>query len=369
MVRNVILHIGMHKTGTTSLQNSLQDYDDGDIFYAPLGDPNHSEALFTAFSSDPSDYHIWRDRGYSPAQIEEQRTLYLSKLNTALLRANRSTVVFSGEDAGVLDAEGKKQLIDYLQSNGRSVRVICYVRDPRSFAASFFQQALKGGLAEVPKINPNYRLRLETLKHLLPESQLTVRRFDRESLIGGNIISDFAALTGLQTELLVDLKDNSSLPFSAMKMLFIFNRGAMLSSGDDTLYRARIMFIGALRTAFADQSGPPLSLFDDCAIYAGCAYLAKHFGIAFEDEAASRGESGDVESAEQKLLDIEDWEVEVLNQALGELGLTGDFPTVGDKLNRLFLHYVYRSHESLAPRETADTGLDEEPDTSALSGE
>ncbi len=49
MVCRVILHLGSHKTGSTSIQSALKRFDNGKIAYANLGNANHSAPLFTAF--------------------------------------------------------------------------------------------------------------------------------------------------------------------------------------------------------------------------------------------------------------------------------------------------------------------------------
>jgi hypothetical protein len=51
-VKKIIwLHIGMHKTGSSSIQQSLADYSDGTLRCARLGAPNHSKAMKLLFSS------------------------------------------------------------------------------------------------------------------------------------------------------------------------------------------------------------------------------------------------------------------------------------------------------------------------------
>ena len=44
-MQEVILHIGVHKTGTSSIQNALHRFDDGGTFYAQLGNNNHSAVM------------------------------------------------------------------------------------------------------------------------------------------------------------------------------------------------------------------------------------------------------------------------------------------------------------------------------------
>ena len=49
-----ILHAGMHKTGSTSIQLTFNELDDDSFYYARiLNAPNHSRHIQTAFSDNP----------------------------------------------------------------------------------------------------------------------------------------------------------------------------------------------------------------------------------------------------------------------------------------------------------------------------
>ena len=53
-MKRCIIHIGMHKTGSTSIQRSLQGYRDDRFQYARLGKTaNHSLAMYSLFAADP----------------------------------------------------------------------------------------------------------------------------------------------------------------------------------------------------------------------------------------------------------------------------------------------------------------------------
>ncbi|MEM0978577.1 MAG: hypothetical protein AAGJ34_13665 [Pseudomonadota bacterium] len=50
-MKSVILHIGLHKTGTTAIQHAFSGYDDGTTVYGRFGDPNHGSAIITALTN------------------------------------------------------------------------------------------------------------------------------------------------------------------------------------------------------------------------------------------------------------------------------------------------------------------------------
>jgi len=66
-MKSAVVHGGLHKTGTTSIQSSLDHYNDGNAAYANLGHSNHSLFLKTLFHpTNPFD--CWQNRDLSPAK-------------------------------------------------------------------------------------------------------------------------------------------------------------------------------------------------------------------------------------------------------------------------------------------------------------
>jgi len=70
-MKEVILHIGQHKTGSTSIQFNLQDFDDGKSRYAQLGHPNHSVPLFTFYSHQRYRYYINYNVGRTKPEVDK----------------------------------------------------------------------------------------------------------------------------------------------------------------------------------------------------------------------------------------------------------------------------------------------------------
>lgn len=68
---NITLHIGMHKTGSSSIQLALAGFDDGNTTCPDLGYENHSIPFYTAYSENHQKYHIWKRAGLDTAAIEE----------------------------------------------------------------------------------------------------------------------------------------------------------------------------------------------------------------------------------------------------------------------------------------------------------
>ena len=103
----VFMHIGMNKAGSSSIQASLKDYDDGHVRYARLGPRNHSAPIVAMFSQNPQDSKLLRRGRITPAAGERaladelalgRSTLVISDTVALLrpVRATRSVRVVSG---------------------------------------------------------------------------------------------------------------------------------------------------------------------------------------------------------------------------------------------------------------------------------
>jgi hypothetical protein len=151
MVRRVKLHVGFHKTGTTSFQgtcfrnrellNSRQvDYP---IFsnYAHNHLANHSIPIYSLFSSEPENYHINKRFGLNAQKVNEG---YHSELERAL-SSSFETMILSGEDISILRENELRGFKDFLAARCEQIEVIALIRAPYSFAVSSMQQQIKGG--------------------------------------------------------------------------------------------------------------------------------------------------------------------------------------------------------------------------------
>ena len=155
MVSEVILHIGMHKTGSTSTQTALSGYDDGRAFYARFAESNHSSAIRGTFSTRPETYHQWQKLGLDSEEIQRRCKQYREQLAAELSRADRHMLIISGEGIGLLDDAGKQELLEFLRQYVSRVIVVCYVRAPLGFAASYLQQNIKVGRRHATEYCPN----------------------------------------------------------------------------------------------------------------------------------------------------------------------------------------------------------------------
>lgn len=358
MVKRAIIHIGMHKTGSSSIQASLRHYDDGSTFYANLSVDNHSIPIYTAFSSDYKNYHILTKNGLSEQKKRQLREYYRAELVKNLSRSDRDTVVVSGEDIGMLDPGSKVEFVELVKRQVPDIHIICYVRDPVSFAASSFQQRVKSGLKSIPNdLSAQYRARLETFTKLVGMENVIVKRFATETLVGESVVQDFCELAGLDYSQLQEVRANVGLTLPALKLVLLFNRTNPCHFGDNVVTEARNRLIRQLTELYSHAESIESSPFSALADFSDERYLEETFGITFERGTYS--EQRQPADIMEWLCDVSDINVEPLDTAIENEGLGGSFKTIEEKLNRLYYHYVHLeskklNHRRLLKRQDAD---------------
>ncbi|WP_189434610.1 MULTISPECIES: sulfotransferase domain-containing protein [unclassified Mesorhizobium] len=181
----IILHIGVHKTGTSALQsflhrNSALLADRGVIYKPTIPDwPNHNPLAMA----------------FMPGSIDHGPT----RLAMTLAEAENKTVLISSEMLCEPEVD-----FDLLLSclKGHDVRVIAYVRHPSDIVVSAFNEVVRHHdrhwtrpLNEEPfAYDPS---QLDLLRPWLKIPNITLAPYDRSQWVGGSIFSDFLAMIGV----------------------------------------------------------------------------------------------------------------------------------------------------------------------------
>ena len=331
-MQEVILHIGVHKTGTSSIQNALHKFDDGDTFYAQLGNNNHSIAMHTIFSSDYRNFHIWKLQGITDQEIDNLRNKFLETLKAQMSRQDRRRLVICAEAICILKEAEKEKLVEFFTSNGVALKIICYFRNPASLAASAFQERVKAGKNEtLLDPYPSFEKILEPFERLLHQNDILIKYFSRENMEGKCVVKDFCSALNIEIDKVVDL--NESMPTSALKLLFNFNNLPLPIDGDKRIYEARQKMIEALSYAYRHEEKIDSQYFLDTVEESQYAFLEKNFGITLKPDRASN----DLKSLEDFLLDQSDIDLSYLDNLLDKLSVNSSFfQSIESKMIMLF---------------------------------
>jgi hypothetical protein len=154
--KRCFLHLGLHKTASSSAQatftksqQTLRDYNiEFPIFkYSQPGSEtrnisNHSIPILSAFSDNPSEYHI--NKRWGVTDLDGTNASYLRQLREA---ANSGLdLLLSGEGISILSATGLRRFTSLLEELGFEIHAFALVRSPYSFACSSTQEVIRGGV-------------------------------------------------------------------------------------------------------------------------------------------------------------------------------------------------------------------------------
>lgn len=304
----LIVHIGMSKTGTTALQDSLFRARPAlrklRVLYpanpSPPGGINHKFLVADLLDHDRLPRHLRRD--LTPEQVAERQQAFRARLLEQVRARRWAGVVLSSESLfRSFNAAARGRLMALYAEIGAQPEVVAYLRRPSSHFVSGLQQHLKASsLVRGPKL-PHYRNVLERHQMMTGPGGVHVHLFDRKRLAGGDIVTDFASryLAGLgvvPADLPQSPQRNESLSAESVDLLRCY-RAAFHAGRQDQLTADSTALVATLAAIDAELSSPRPALRPGLAEMIDYAdtdplWLRDHFGLEFPDFDYARLERG-----------------------------------------------------------------------------
>jgi hypothetical protein len=235
MQANIYIHIGLHKTGSSSIQNTFFSNRDKllshGINYLSLS-LNHSGVLYSLYCVAPHQTRANRAAGIDTKEkAAKKNAATRAALRQALESNSSASIVISGEGLSRLPAEGLERLRLEFTPYAARFRIIVYVRDPYSTVNSMAQQRIRrrGQTYEQIIAAPPYPRysRIAQAIQVFGRENVDIRLFDAAHFVNGDLIADFLsaidASPDLRRELEVE-RTNVALSHEAAYLLHEINK-------------------------------------------------------------------------------------------------------------------------------------------------
>ena len=323
-MKQLILHIGLHKTGSTAIQTALKGYNKNKVRSIAFKEENHSIPMYTIFSEKRYNYHIWKKAGISNEDIDKKKIAYLNILMNEFKNQKAETLIISAEDLSVLGDYEVKKLSEFLTAQQITSRIICYVRDPLSWAVSASQEMTKNGNG-TPNLDNFFKSRIQKYIKYFGKENIKVFDYQKSTEIEKSIVSHFSR------ELSIDLKEphynvNESLnplQFSLIKNLNNINLKKMRHQTRREIVN-KIIKIASMPSAHSnkklDKQYFKNLIQDSCQ--KDCNWLNNKFGIKYTIDRNT--EKKDIDSYTKMILSDS---FEIIIDLFREIGLKYD-PTL-----------------------------------------
>lgn len=298
-----VLHIGLHKTGSTSIQKFLQQNRQlllvYNINYLVLN-KNNSNPLYSLYCQDPIRYGANKRLGIdTKKKVKRYNNTIKEIFINELTKNNSKQFIISGEDLSFLNYEGVKNLKNDITAYFDDIKIVVYVRNPISTIRSKISHFIANEGWSIDKrisVANKYPDKLVYYKNpllryfeIFGKNNVIVKPFDKKYLYKGDVVKDFALSVNISEEIIDhdNLKnENYSFSENALKIFSFLNINFPLFI-NNKFNIARGKFQKPLRMLLGEIKGEKISISNGMIdnIYNKCAddltWLYNNTGINF----------------------------------------------------------------------------------------
>jgi hypothetical protein len=235
---DMVLHVGMGKSGTSSIQFFLRDNRDqlastGLLYPRTPGRARHHKLSLSVKSPEElEESPEWAREWHSDPQVFRRQ--FRRQLLEEIEESGLSRVLFSDEVLFKASYPTLRRLGRWSWRLSRTLREVVYLRRQDDHMVSRYQQEVKIGCVE--RLEDwarqdmsslyDYHTRLRAHARLLAPTELQVRLYERGSFVGGSLLQDFLHAAGVdaRAEDMTQVEDrNLALDMETVEFLRLLN--------------------------------------------------------------------------------------------------------------------------------------------------
>lgn len=236
----IFLHIGVEKTGTSSIQRffrlNREALKKRSVLYSSAAGKENHMALAAAAQDEHKrdDLRIIYELD-SPLKIREFRMRLSRELAAEAANSAYSTLVLSGEHCSsrLTTPQEVETLVRVLQPIGEDITAVVYLRRQDEFFCSSYSTDVKSGHTglmrmpgpELRENRYNYEALLDRWSAVVGREKIVCKIYEADKFPGGDVVADFAQTVGLSSLGLYQQpkRINESLDIGALEFLRLFN--------------------------------------------------------------------------------------------------------------------------------------------------
>lgn len=276
-MKRIFLHIGLEKTGTTSIQRFLQKNRDAlrakDYLYprnlAPGGGGSQHAVVAYAQNDDKIDDTRMHWEATDPQSIKRFRNRLDNNFIPRLVEAKCNNIIISSEhlSSRLKTREELERLRELLGPIASDIHVYVYLRRQDDFFLSSYSTYVKSGDSrrfdqvaqpQSETSRYDYLMLLDLWADVFGEDKIFANLFDRRYLHDGDVVSDFLTKIGItdMDSYIFPPRANEMLDYYTLEFLRLMNPSVpAVIDGKLTDLRGGL---GKLLEAFADKPKPAL---------------------------------------------------------------------------------------------------------------
>ena len=232
-MRKLIFHVGMPKTGSTSIQSTLfNNTPDKRFRLITLDSVFGSRCLVAGFTTDERAKHGFFSETvpnwYYPILQRSSKT-YLKRAMRACAQSDVIPIL-SSEVAWLFQEVDLQSMREFFESQGYRAEVYGYLRAPLDLFESAFQQQVKIGRSPNLHNNKNTQASklyidcIASLQRVFGKEHVHLRVFDPKSFPQRCVVRDFCGWIGMDFGNAEVIRENESINGEATKLMYAWNR-------------------------------------------------------------------------------------------------------------------------------------------------